>query len=415
MEREANMNYVIIGNGVAGIHAAETIRQFDPNGKITMISDEVFPPYCRPMISMVLEGVVPPEKLPIRSSSFYEELKIEPVLGKRVSAVDLDNRAVSVNGKVYPYDKLLIATGADPRRIKADGLELKNIFFMRTETHVRQMLAALPTVRKALVLGGGLVGFKASYGLLRRGIEVTMLIRSGYPLSMQVDPEAGRMIWNELKAHGLDVRLGVEATAFEGKDTVTKAHLSDGTLLSCDMVVIGKGVFPARGFIPKDKIKVDAGIVVDEHMETSAPGVFAAGDVAESIDIARKTPWVNAIWPEAVAQGRIAGINMAGRRTAYKGSLSRNVIRIFGMDVMTAGLITPPEAEGFDILNVRDSRAKTYRKLVFRGDRLVGMVMVNGIEQGGLLMSLIQSETPVRAPREALLKSGFNFKQLMQV
>ena len=415
MEREANMNYVIIGNGVAGIHAAETIRQFDPNGKITMISDEVFPPYCRPMISMVLEGVVPPEKLPIRSSSFYEELKIEPVLGKRVSAVDLDNRTVSVNGKVYPYDKLLIATGADPRRIKADGLELKNIFFMRTETHVRQMLAALPTVRKALVLGGGLVGFKASYGLLRRGIEVTMLIRSGYPLSMQVDPEAGRMIWNELKAHGLDVRLGVEATAFEGKDTVTKADLSDGTLLSCDMVVIGKGVFPARGFIPKDKIKVDAGIVVDEHMETSAPGVFAAGDVAESIDIARKTPWVNAIWPEAVAQGRIAGINMAGRRTAYKGSLSRNVIRIFGMDVMTAGLITPPEAEGFDILNARDSRAKTYRKLVFRGDRLVGMVMVNGIEQGGLLMSLIQSETPVRAPREALLKSGFNFKQLMRV
>jgi nitrite reductase (NADH) large subunit len=415
MEREANMNYVIVGNGVAGIHAAETIRQFDPNGKITMISDEVFPPYCRPMISMVLEGVVPPEKLSIRSSSFYEELKIEPVLGKRVSAVDVDNRAVSVNGKVYPYDKLLIATGADPRRIQADGLELKNIFFMRTETHVRQMLAALPAVRKALVLGGGLVGFKASYGLLRRGIQVTMLIRSGYPLSMQVDAEAGRMIWDELKAHGLDVRLGVEAKAFEGKDTVTKVHLSDDTLLSCEMVVIGKGVFPARGFIPKDKIKVDAGIVVDEHMETSAPGVFAAGDVAESIDIARKTPWVNAIWPEAVAQGRIAGANMAGRRTAYKGSLSRNVIRIFGMDVMTAGLITPPEAEGFDILNVRDSRAKTYRKLVFRGDRLVGMVMVNGIEQGGLLTSLIQSETPVRAPREALLKSGFNFKQLMQV
>ena len=413
MEREANMNYVIIGNGVAGIHAAETIRQLDPNGKITMISDEAFPPYCRPMISMVLEGVVPPEKLPFGSSSFYEELKIEPVLGKRVSAVDLDNRAVSVNGKVYPYDKLLIATGADPRRIKADGLELKNIFFMRTETHVRQMLAALPTVRKALVLGGGLVGFKASYGLLRRGIEVTMLIRSGYPLSMQVDPEAGRMIWNELKAHGLDVRLGVEATAFEGKDTVTKAHLSDGTLLSCDMVVIGKGVFPARGFIPKDKIKVDAGIVVDEHMETSAPGVFAAGDVAESIDIARKTPWVNAIWPEAVAQGRIAGMNMAGRRTAYKGSLSRNVIRIFGMDVMTAGLITPPDPEGYDIRNVRDPKAKIYRKLVFRGDRLVGMVMVNRIEQGGVLMSLIQSETPIRLPREVLLKPGFNFRQLI--
>jgi len=415
MEREAKMNYVILGNGVAGIHAAETIRQLDPDGSITMISDEVFPPYCRPMISMVLEGAVPPEKLPIRPSTFYEDLKIETVLGNRVSSVDVENRAVSVNGKVYLYDKLLIATGADPRRIKADGLELKNIFFMRTENHVRQMLAALPSVRKALVLGGGLVGFKASYGLLHRGIKVTMLIRSGYPLSMQVDPEAGRMIWDELKARGLDVRLGVEAAAFEGKDTVTKAHLSDGTFLSCDMVVIGKGVFPARGFVPKEKIKVDAGIVVDEHMETSAPGVFAAGDVAESIDIARKTRWVNAIWPEAVAQGRIAGMNMAGRRTEYKGSLSRNVIRIFGMDVMTAGLITPPEVEGFEILNARDSRAKTYRKMVFREDRLVGMVMVNAIEQGGVLMSLIQSEAPVRLPREALLKPGFNFKQLIQV
>jgi NADPH-dependent 2,4-dienoyl-CoA reductase/sulfur reductase-like enzyme len=148
-------------------------------------------------------------------------------------------------------------------------------------------------------------------------------------------------------------------------------------------------------------------------METSAPGVFAAGDVAESRDVARKTRWVNAIWPEAVTQGRIAGMNMAGRRTAYPGSLSRNVIRIFDTDVMTAGLITPPAPESYDILHVRDPKARRYRKLVFRGDRLAGMVMVNGIEQGGVLMSLIQSETPLRVPREVLLKPGFNFKQLI--
>jgi NAD(P)H-nitrite reductase large subunit len=179
------------------------------------------------------------------------------------------------------------------------------------------------------------------------------------------------------------------------------------------MVVIGKGVFPAHGFVPRDKIKIDAGIVVDEHMETSAPGVFAAGDVAESTDIARKAPWVNAIWPEAVAQGRIAGMNMAGRPVAYRGSLSRNVIRIFGLDVMTAGLVAPSEEKGVDIFSVKDSKAKTYRKLVFREDRLVGMVMVNAIEQGGILMSLIQSATPVRAPREALLALGFNFRLLL--
>jgi len=410
---EAGMKHVIIGNGVAGVHAAETIRRFDPHGTITMISDEALPPYCRPMISMVLEGSVTPEKLPIRAESFYDDLKITAVLGSRVSAVDVDHRTVSVNGKSYPYDKLLIASGADPRRIKADGLELKNIFFMRSEAHVRQMLAALPQVRKALVLGGGLVGFKASCGLLRRGIPVTMLIRSGYPLSMQVDPEAGRLIAGELKAHGLEVRAGAAAEAFEGNGRVAAARLSDGTRVACDMVVIGKGVFPARGFVPREKIKVDAGILVDEHMQTSASGVFAAGDVAESIDIARRAPWVNAIWPEAVAQGRIAGMNMAGHAVTYKGSLGRNVIRIFGMDVMTAGLVAPPESEGLEILTMTDARTRRYRKLVFKEGRLVGMVLVNSIEQGGVLTALIQSATPIRSPREALLRPGFNFKQLM--
>jgi NAD(P)H-nitrite reductase large subunit len=409
------MKHIIIGNGVAGVHAAETIRRFDPHGAITMISDEALPPYCRPMISMVLEGSVAPEKLPIRAAGFYEELGIAPVLGSRVTAIDVDNRTVSVNGKSYPYDKLLIASGADPRRIKAGGLELKNIFFMRTEAHVHRMLTALPDIKKALVLGGGLVGFKASYGLLRRGIPVTMLIRSGHPLSMQVDAEAGRMIAEELKAYGLEVRVGVEAEAFEGNGAVAAARLSDGTRLPCDMAVIAKGVFPARGFVPKEKIKVDAGILVDEHMQTSAPGVFAAGDVAESIDIARQVRWVNAIWPEAVAQGRIAGMNMAGHPAAYPGSLSRNVIRIFGIDVMTAGLVAPVESGGFEILAVKDARTRTYRKLVFKEDRLVGMVLVNAIEQGGVLTALIQSATSIRAPREALLRPGFNFKQLLPV
>lgn len=409
------MKYVIIGNGVAGIHAAETLRRFDPPGEITMISDETYPPYCRPMISMVLEGSVASEKLPIRPDSFYDDLDIAPVLGRRVSAVDVDNRTVFVEGQSYPYDRLLIASGADPRRIQAVGIELRNIFFMRTEAHVRQMLGVLPDVRRALVLGGGLVGFKAACGLLRRGISVTMLIRSGHPLSMQVDPEAGRMITDELNARGLDVRVGVEAAAFDGNGRVAVAHLSDGTRLFCDMVVIGKGVFPARGFIPREKIKIDAGILVDEHLQTSAPGVFAAGDVAESTDIARGTPWVNAIWPEAVAQGRIAGMNMAGHPAVYAGSLSRNVIRIFGLDIMTAGIVTPPETEGFEVLSAVNRRARTYRKLVFKGDRLVGMVLVNAIEQGGVLTALIQRAAPVRLPREALLKPGFNFRQLVPV
>lgn len=408
------MQYVILGNGVAAIHAAEAIRSLDAHGPITMISDEVLDPYCRPMISMVLEGAVAPELLPIRGPSFYSHLGIEAVLGHRVTALDVAGRRVLLgDGRAFSFERLLIATGADPRPVRAAGTDLGGIFFMRTESHVRQMLDVLPRARRALVLGGGLVGFKAAYGLLKRGLKVTMLIRSGYPLSLQVDETAGGLIQDELVRRGLEVRVEVEATAFEGNGAVRAARLSDGSTVDCDIVVIGKGVLPAHEFVPRDRIPIDLGILVDQHLETGSSGIFAAGDVAESVDIARKTRWVNAIWPEAVQQGRIAGMNMAGRRVSYRGSLSRNVIRIFGLDVMTAGWVNPPEGDGFEMIKHTDPRAGTYRKLVFREDRLVGMTLVNDIEQGGVLMSLIQGQLSVKRPREALLCKSFNVGQLL--
>jgi NAD(P)H-nitrite reductase large subunit len=221
------------------------------------------------------------------------------------------------------------------------------------------------------------------------------------------------MILDELLSHGLEVKVGAEVSAFKGQGKVENACLSDGTELSCDMAVIGKGVLPALSFVPRDKIQTDLGILVNSQMETNIPGIFAAGDVAETLDIARKTPWVNAIWPEAVEQGRVAGMNMAGRPVAYKGSLSRNVIRIFGLDIMSGGIVNPPDDPQYETLCFSNPRLKLYRKLVFRGDRLVGMVMVNAIEQGGVFISLMQNETPVTIPKAAMLEPSFNCALLM--
>lgn len=409
------MKYVIIGNGIAGTSAAEMIRRLDATGAVTVVADETSQPYCRPMISMVLEGAVSAAQLPIRPEDFYDKLRIEAIMGQRVSAIDPANRTVSIGDRqTIQFDRLLIATGADPRPIKAANLHLRNIFFMRTQEQVRGMLEALPTARRALVLGGGLVGFKGAYGLLHRGLKVTMLISSGYPLSMQVDAVAGRMIQDELRGRGLDVRVETQVVGFDGNGKVQRAFLADGKEIPCDLVIIGKGVLPALSFVPRDQVAVDLGILVDPQMQTTAPGIFAAGDVAEAVDIARGTRWVNAIWPEAVAQGRIAAMNMAGRKVAYKGSLSRNVIRIFDLDVMTAGIVDAPVDDGYEVVSAVDSRRKTYRKLVFREDRLVGMTLVNCIEQGGLLVALIQSEAPVKMVKEKLLDRSFNYRQLMR-
>lgn len=408
------MNHVIIGNGIAGVSAAEAIRQLDGSGSIVMISDEPVVPYCRPMISLVLEGTISPAKLPIRDSGFYEELNITPVLGSRVARMDVDAKTLLLSdGKTLSFDTLLIASGADPRPIKASSANLANIFFMRNQHQVLGMLKTLPQTRRALVLGGGLVGFKAASGLLHRGIDVTMLIRSGYPLSLQVDEIAGGMILAELTRRGLNVRVGVEVTGFKGADTVTGAFLSDGSEIPCDLVIVGKGVLPSISFVPRDRIQVDLGIVVDGHLETSCPGIYAAGDVAESMDIARKTRWVNAIWPEAVVQGRIAGMNMAGRAVAYKGSLSRNVIRIFDLDILAAGWVNAPDDGRFTVLSHHNRRLNTYRRLVFEGDRLIGATLVNRIETGGMLMAMIQSEIPVRISKKKLLEPSLSLKFLM--
>jgi len=408
------MEYVILGNGIAGVCAAETIRQFDFEGGITMVADETFTPYSRPMISMVLAGQVASDHLPIRSSSFYEDLKITAVLGNRISGIDVDQKRVMIhNGSSLHFDRLLIATGADPRPIKAEGLNLKNIFFMRTEAHIRNMLAVIPQTKKALVLGGGLVGFKAAYGLLQRGLDVTMLITSDYPLSMQVDETAGKLILDELRDYGLEVRVGISVEGFEGNGSVSGAALSDGTRMPCDLVVVGKGVLPALSFVPQDKIDIDLGVLVNEHMETSTAGIFAAGDVAESVDISRQTRWVNAIWPEAVTQGRIAGTNMTGRPVSYKGSLSRNVLRVLNLDVMTMGLVNPPDNSEYEVICAGEPRRRTYRKLVFRKNFLIGAVLINAIEQGGVFMGLIQNEIPLNVPNSVLSQPSFNFKQLM--
>ncbi len=408
------MKHVIVGNGIAGVCAAEAIRRLDAAADITMIGDETFPPYSRPMISHVLDGSQPHGKLPIRSDHFYDTLAITPLLGQRAGGIDVDNRQVRlVDGQRVDFDRLLIAAGADPRPLRAEGLELKNIFYMRTQDHVQQQVAALDGARRAVVLGGGLVGFKASYGLLRRGLAVTMLITSGYPLFMQVDEAAGQMILDELVRHGLTVEVGVSVHAFEGNGSVQAAVTDAGTRLPCDMVIIGKGVLPARRFLPTDRIKVDLGVLVDEHLQTSAADIYAAGDVAEMVDIARGRRWVNALWPEAVGQGRVAGLNMAGRPVAYPGSLSRNVMRVFDLDVLTVGNVNPREDSGYRFVQTGGAAQKYYRRLVLKDDLLVGAVMINRIEQGGVLRSLIENRMPIRLPPESLAAPGFNFGRLL--
>jgi len=410
------LRHVIIGNGIAGTNAAEAIRSLDPDAAITFIAREEHLPYSRPMISQVLAAAADFSQLPLRPPEFYQQLRAEALIGQEAVAIDWHARLVATDrGARVPFDRLLIASGADPRHLRADGANARGVFAMRTVEDVRRIIEHLGDTRHALVLGGGLVGFKAAYGLLRRGLKVTMLIRSAHPLAMQVDTEAGAIIQTELERHGLSVQVGVEVTAIESdhQGRVARALLSDGQRIAWQLIVVGKGVSPSVKFRSQDRLRVAAGILVDDHLQTDIEGVYAAGDVAEHLDLARGTRWMNAIWPVAVEMGRIAGMNMAGRPVRYRGSLSRNVIRIFELDVLTAGIVNPPPDPVYQVLAERSLRRGTYRKLIFKEEFLVGAALVGKVEQGGVLMNAIAARLPVDKERELLLEPGFNYASLL--
>jgi nitrite reductase (NADH) large subunit len=408
------MRHVIVGAGIAGTLAAETIRKLDPESSITLLGREPFYPYCRPMTTMLLEGKIVPEDMVIREASDFRSRNIQLLLGEPVQEIDTVERKVETEqGKVIPFDRLLIAAGADPIDLEVDGYDLRNIFCMRRWKDAEAISNVLPDVRSALVVGGGLVGIKAAQALIHRGVGVVMTEKLAYPLPLVVDPKSGAEISQRLENLGIALKMGTTVSAFGGNGLVKEAVFDDGSRVSCDLVVIAVGARPAVSFLEKGTVTVDRGIHVDSYLETDVEGIYAAGDAAEAMDVVLNRRKVNAIWPVAVEQGITAGMNMAGRRVLYRGSMGRNVLRIGDLDVLTGGLVNPPPGDDYEILEDEDPRRRTYRKLVFQGNFLKGLVMLNRVEKGGILLSMIQNHLPVSMEKERLFDPGFDFSQLL--
>ncbi len=400
------MKYLIIGNGIAGTHAAETIRKFDHRSNVIVVSKEKTVPYSRPLISYVVSGELQDYEITIRSEEFYDKLGIEAYLGKSVVEVDVNDRVVRLSsGELITWDRMLIASGADPRMLDVEGSDLGNIFALRNINDAKAIVESCTRgATKAIVLGGGLVGFKAAYGLLKRGLDVSIFISSSYPLSQAADKISGRLIMETLEDHGLKVEVGRSVVAFEGKrGKVREAYLKDGKSVECDLVVVGKGVNPAVQFLRGCGIETGRGIIVNHRLQSNIPDIYAAGDVAEAPDVVWGENRVNAIWPVAVEQGKIAALNMLGIESIYRGSFGRNVIRIFDLDFMAGGIVNPPDDDDYEIVEDFNETEKKYKKLVFREDCLVGIVLVNCIDQGGVLLNLIAQKRTIRYDRWELL------------
>lgn len=398
------MHYVIIGNSASGINAAEAIRNQDKTGQTTIISDEATVPYSRCLLSYYLAGELPKQRLFIRDKNWYQSLNITPLLGRRVISLrPKKNLVVLDNRKQLHYDKLLIATGSSPLMLPIKGANAQGIFGLRTIADANNIIRFMskksvdPDIRRggsAIVLGGGFIGLKTAYGLWKQKLKVTVIEKLNHLMPRMIDQKASAIFQKEFKSKGINIISGIGAQEIITRDgVVTGVRLANGQRILCQILIMSVGVKPNIGFLTKSGIKTDQGIIVNEYLQTNIKDIFAAGDVAETIDFISGERTINALWSCASAQGKIAGYNMTcqklDKKRRYTGSMAMNAVEFFRLPVISFGVVNP-EGNGYKTIVKYNHQTKTYQKLILQENRLVGLILVGKIEKAGVFLSLLK-------------------------
>lgn len=413
--------FVIIGGGVAAVGCIEGLRTREARTPITVVSRENYLVYGRPLIVEVLKGERTPEQILYRDPAYYDRMKVSFLLGREAVRIDTAARMIELDsGEKLPYRKCLVATGGLPFIPPMEGLQGPDVYTFTTLDDAARLSEAVPAIRQAVVIGGGLIGLKVAEGLHERGVAVTIVELAPRILSAAFDDAAGQMISARLGEVGINVMCNCSVkTILRGRPglgceegRVRGVRLTDGRELACQAVVAAIGVAPNRALAEKSGLKVNRGVVVDDYLRTSAPHVYAAGDVAEAYDLSIKGRRVVPIWPNAYLQGYAAGRNMAGARVKYQGGLPMNSIAFYGIPTISAGVTNPPEGGGFEVLRRLEPERHFYRKLVFRRGRLAGYVLVGEVARAGLLTGLIRDGAEVAACKERLLSEGLGYLDL---
>jgi len=411
------VNYLIVGNSAAAIAAVEAIRQADPRGRITLVAAEPEHTYSRPLVSYRLAGKVGDDLMSYRPADFYDRHRVETCLGEEVVAVDTDARTVTArSGRTFTYDRLLLATGGRPIVPDIDGLAgARGVFTLTSYDDARRIDAYLTEhgVKQAVVLGGGMIGLKTAEALLARGVKVTVVELADRLLSATFDREASEMLETALRKHGAAVCLGTTIErVLTSQGAVRGVRLTTGLEVYCKVIVAAIGVAPELGYLAASGIETGRGILVDDHLRTSAVGVYAAGDVAEAADMLLGGRRPIPILPLAYRQGMIAGRNMAGADQAYRGGIAMNSIEVCDLATISVGLTAVDEADGYEVLADRDAAAGAYRKVVLRDNRIVGVILIGDIDRAGLYTGLIERRTDVGRIKHLLLSSEFGLLSL---
>jgi len=342
--------FVIIGGGAAGYTAAQTLREDGFTGRVIMITRETHLPYDRPNLSKeYLQGKADPAWMPLRSDDFFAEHDIEVIRDREVERVDAAKKLINfTDGKSLLCDRLLVATGGEPRKLPFQTDEQQNVFLLRSYADADAITGATDKGKQAVVIGASFIGMEVAASLTKRGCQVTVVAPDDVPFKKILGAEIGRLFQEVHEKNGVKFRLGQAVAVFTGQKKITAVTLENGEQLDADLVVVGIGVKPATDLIVGVKLHRDGGVLVDEYMR-AAEGVYAAGDIAWfPSQFAGESQRIEH-WRTAMQQGRIAAHNMAGKKVAYDG------VPFFWTRQFDVGLLYVGHAAGWD-------------EIVFQGD-----------------------------------------------
>ena len=377
---------VIVGNSAASLAALETIRRMDGTSPVTLVSDEAIPAYSRVLLPYLVSGER--RDLSLRPPDFSQRMRARMLLGRRAVQIDADALVLD-DGTRLPFDRLLLATGSRAAIPDIEGIDTPGVFPLKTMADALRIREQLPGARHAVILGGGLICLLVVHALLKVGLSVSIAVSSDRLLTRMLDEEAAALLRHRLEEAGVRILTRTDVARIVGHEgRVRSVVTAAGEALPADLVILAKGIRPDIDLARAGGLATGRGVLVDEFLRTSRPGVFAAGDCAEAPDMlvpGKKT--IPGTWFEAVAQGESAGANMLDLSRPSPGAFKMNVMEILGVAVASMGLIQAPDSEGREVVRARDGN---YRKLVISRDRIVGAVLVGDVSEAGTIAMLIR-------------------------
>ncbi|MBI3085746.1 MAG: NAD(P)/FAD-dependent oxidoreductase [candidate division NC10 bacterium] len=405
--------HVIVGGGTAGLNAIRTIRAYD-RGESEVILVSAERPYSRMVLPYYLGRGIAESHVFTATPAHLAQLQVQAHLGRRAASLDTAANCLTLDdGTRIEYEDLLIATGSSAVKAPVPGADSPGVHSFWTLEQARGVVAAIREGSHVVLVGAGFIAFTILNAILALKAKLTIVEIAPQLLPRMIDRTGAEMVEKWLRRHGVAIRTGATLTAIEEAEGRRRLRFREGEDLLADVVLMATGIRTNLEWLNGSAVRVNRGIVVDDHLRSSVGNVYAAGDVAEGLDLVTGQPAVHAIEPTAMEHGRVAGANMAGQDLAYRGSLLMNIVEVCHLDIASFGAWDDPAAEAFAA--TRQDRW-AYRKLLWKGDRLIGAMilgMANDIwttNDVGMLKGLVQAGNGLGAWKAHLRRHPFDIK-----